>query len=267
VTALLAMPFCFFPKLQKTRKGGNFISYLCHGLAFFLIFLAPLLGKGQFEILRRELEEKSLSRSGCYRMLIFWEWLYAGLALGLLLGTDRLGMAEVRRLFFALPREGFFWFSGAFGGMAWLTLGLWKSFRWKSFFRRITRDVAILFPITPREARLFAVLSGTAGVCEEILYRLFLYQYARSLGVSPGGAHLIGALAFGFAHVYQGWFGVVSAFSLGALFSVLFTATGSLILPMAVHVWIDLLVLLYRPSGASLFVSSRGFCYNKKNTP
>lgn len=192
-------------------------------------------------------------------MLIFWEWLYAGLALGLLLGTDRLGMAEARRLFSLLPREGFLWFFAALGGMAWLTLGLWKSFRWKSFFRRITRDVAILFPITPREARLFAVLSGTAGVCEEILYRLFLYRYALSLGVSPGGAHLIGALAFGFAHAYQGWFGAVSAFFLGAFFSVLFVATGSLILPMAVHVWIDLLVLLYRPSGASLFCLFSGF--------
>ncbi|HOO63651.1 MAG TPA: type II CAAX endopeptidase family protein [Synergistaceae bacterium] len=225
------------------------------------------MGKGQFAVLERALSEGHLSRSSCYRMLIFWEWLYTGIALSLLVSFGEFGEGELRKIFFSFPEKGCsLIFAALFlGGV--LTLALVKSSEVRAFFRSTTQKVRILFPSSFREACLFAVLCCTAGICEEILYRLFVFHYFFSLGLSPVSAHLSGALAFGFAHTYQGWPGVAEALGLGIFFSLLFAATDSLLPCMLIHAWIDLLVLLYRDGKDPFFVSFPGICYNKRNKP
>jgi membrane protease YdiL (CAAX protease family) len=101
-------------------------------------------------------------------------------------------------------------------------------------------------PVSREERLWFAVISVTAGVCEEVLYRGFLIRY-----FSDGPWHLalalalvISSVAFGFAHGYQGLSGIISTGVGGAMFSVIFFITGSLWLPMALHAFVDLNVLL-----------------------
>ena len=59
------------------------------------------------------------------------------------------------------------------------------------------------------------------------------------------------ALAFGWAHLYQGAGGVISTALIGVLLTVLYLVTGSLLVPMLVHVAIDLLAMLRAPRRVS----------------
>jgi membrane protease YdiL (CAAX protease family) len=57
---------------------------------------------------------------------------------------------------------------------------------------------------------------------------------------------VLAALAFGWAHLYQGWTGVLATALLGGLFAWLYWATGSLLLPVLLHVLVDLRAMLVR---------------------
>lgn len=112
------------------------------------------------------------------------------------------------------------------------------------------RGLSFFLPVTATERRWFAVLSVTAGICEELLYRGFLLHYLRGLPMHPGlaSALLISSAAFGLAHLYQGITGVLQTAVMGAVLGVLFAATGHIALPMILHAAIDLrLLLLLRP--------------------
>jgi|SRR5271154_4616295 len=112
------------------------------------------------------------------------------------------------------------------------------------------KRLAFILPDTREERAWFALVSVTAGICEEVLYRGFLIRY---LSYSPWHAGLwialgISSIAFGMAHGYQGLSGIIGTAMLGAVMVVVFAATGSLWLPMALHAVIDLRILfMLRP--------------------
>lgn len=92
----------------------------------------------------------------------------------------------------------------------------------------------------------FAALAVTAGVTEEWIWRGFaataLHAAWPQLPMLPTVAVL--ALAFGWAHFYQGPGGMLATAVLGGLFAWLYLSSGSLLLPMLLHVLIDLRALL-----------------------
>lgn len=113
------------------------------------------------------------------------------------------------------------------------------------FRQRIAGRLAPLdffLPTRPAEFRLFPILCLAAGTCEEILYRAFLLAYLCSgpFPLPAWPALACAALLFGLAHLYQGLSGVLATAVLGLVFSLLFLATGSLVLPMLLHTLIDL---------------------------
>ena len=57
-------------------------------------------------------------------------------------------------------------------------------------------------------------------------------------------------MLFGLAHWYQGRLGVLATGAVGAVLTQLYLTTGSLLLPMVLHVLIDLRLLLDRPAPA-----------------
>nr|WP_204331977.1 CPBP family glutamic-type intramembrane protease [Geodermatophilus sabuli] len=103
-----------------------------------------------------------------------------------------------------------------------------------------------LLPRTPGERRLFTLVGVTAGVCEEWLYRGFFLAVAAALagGLPEPLLVLVAAAAFGLAHAYQGVAGVVTTGVLGGVLAGLYLDTGSLLLPVLLHVLIDLRFLL-----------------------
>jgi membrane protease YdiL (CAAX protease family) len=103
-----------------------------------------------------------------------------------------------------------------------------------------------LLPRTAGERRLFTIVGLTAGICEEWLYRGFFLAVVAALagGLPPGLLVLIAALAFGVAHAYQGRVGILTTGLLGGVMAALYLQTGSLLLPVLLHVAIDLRFLL-----------------------
>lgn len=110
------------------------------------------------------------------------------------------------------------------------------------------RDMLRMFPQTRNERITFAALAVTAGVGEEIVWRGFGLTLLLLLlpNLHPALPITLAALAFGLAHLYQGFAGMVYTAAIGAALAALFWASGSLLWPMLLHVLLDLRILLVR---------------------
>lgn len=100
-----------------------------------------------------------------------------------------------------------------------------------------------------RDERLgWAALSVTAGVTEEVIWRGFGLGLLFALlpATHPAAPIVLAAVAFGWAHLYQGAIGVLATAMIGGLLALLFWASGSLLWPIVLHILIDLRVLLTR---------------------
>jgi membrane protease YdiL (CAAX protease family) len=108
-------------------------------------------------------------------------------------------------------------------------------------------DIRALLPRNRGELPYGAGLALTAGVVEELLFRLALP--ALLFGVLGNGPLAFGlaALLFGALHLYQGPLGITFAFLLGLLFTALYVLSGSILLPIALHALIDLRSLVLIP--------------------
>ena len=121
-------------------------------------------------------------------------------------------------------------------------------------------SIAYYLPRTGRERALFALVCVTAGVCEEIIFRGWIIRYLAALpaGLTLWGSLGVSAALFGLVHLYQGWRGVALTAVLGGLLGFLFLNTGSLIVPIVLHVLIDLRALLLMPRTAAVGAESAG---------
>jgi len=98
--------------------------------------------------------------------------------------------------------------------------------------------VAFLLPGTPDEYRGFLLLSVTAGICEEMMVRGYLtWVFAAYVGV--GAAVVLASIAFGVAHLYQGWTGVLKTGIVGIVMGGIVLASGWLLPAMLLHALID----------------------------
>ncbi|HEY6072509.1 MAG TPA: CPBP family intramembrane glutamic endopeptidase, partial [Anaerolineales bacterium] len=98
-----------------------------------------------------------------------------------------------------------------------------------------------LMPQGPRETLIFTALAATAGVCEEFLYRGFVFAAVERATGSIAVAGLASSVLFAVAHFYQGARGVISTFGAGLIFVAARMATGSLVAPVAAHFFADVL--------------------------
>lgn len=108
-------------------------------------------------------------------------------------------------------------------------------------------DIRALLPRTRGELPYGAGLSLSAGTFEELLFRLGLPALAFAVTGDALVAFLGATLLFGVLHVYQGPLGIVFSTVLGAIFVVLYLVTGSILVPIALHVVIDLRSMVLIP--------------------
>jgi membrane protease YdiL (CAAX protease family) len=104
--------------------------------------------------------------------------------------------------------------------------------------RRRLANLERMLPRTDTELALFWVLALTAGVCEETLYRGYLFWY---LGhwLPVVAVLAVGAIVFGIGHSYQGPRGVLTTTLAGLVAGGVYLLTGSLYLPMVLHAFMD----------------------------
>jgi len=87
-----------------------------------------------------------------------------------------------------------------------------------------------------------------AGVSEELLFRgLFTAAVVDVVGLSVGAAVVVVSIGFGLMHVYQGWRGVLVTGLVGFALSALYLSSRSLLMPMLLHVLVDLRGLVAVP--------------------
>lgn len=108
-------------------------------------------------------------------------------------------------------------------------------------------DIGALLPRTRGELPYGAGLSLSAGVFEELLFRLAFPALLFGIGVDGPLAFLLAAVLFGFLHLYQKALGVLFATLLGVLFAYLYVVSGTIVLPIVVHALFDLRSLVLLP--------------------
>lgn len=99
---------------------------------------------------------------------------------------------------------------------------------------------AKIFPHSDRESVLFCGLSLTAGVCEEFLYRGFVFAALTGASVPTWAVLLISSVLFGLAHAYQGRGGILGTLLLGIVFGTARILYDSLVPVVFWHIAVDL---------------------------
>lgn len=208
---------------------------------FVLVILVAVPMLSFFTARRPEL--RLIPRIDLYVSAVVSQWVLTVMAIGLLLlGGSGLASAGIR----SLPAARFgIWTAGlTLGTLAGLALmmvlesrGLWPP---------DSDLVEILIPRTPRERLLAVVLvAPTAAICEELLYRGFLFPRLLDWSDSITWALVVSSLGFGLAHAYQGVHGMVRSALLGVLLTVPLVRTGSLYPSIASHFLIDAVALVW----------------------
>lgn len=214
---------------------------LDHGLALMLLFIA-LEGKWQISHLVAMLKHGvSYARLQVYYETIFLLWL---LAIWLLLTWMTLDRAW-STLGFSLGN----WLSWIIGPPVLGLVILLVYAQRRSILavpseklekvRQRMGDVLAILPRTAREYRWFAVLSVTAGCCEELLYRGFMIWYLNHW-CPPWLSLILSCAAFGIAHYYQGLKGILKTGIGGLLLGIVYLLTETLLWPVVAHALIDL---------------------------
>jgi membrane protease YdiL (CAAX protease family) len=220
-------------------------------LALVIVVLFPLLDRGKLANLR--VNPTRQARVAVYRraILVLWSASAAALVIGpgrdlFMVQFPTVGpwMESHRMLATAAALAAGAFFVATLGqGLACLHSAAWRQRVAPAF-----ASLKFLLPVSSVERRWWVLLSLSAGICEELLYRGYLVHFL--IGCQQGllTAWLLSSLAFGLAHLYQGWHGVLTSFAMGLVFGAVAIATGSLFLSIVLHALIDLQVLwMYRP--------------------
>jgi len=97
-----------------------------------------------------------------------------------------------------------------------------------------------IMPETKSQVLVFTILlSVTAGICEELIFRAYLFNLIDTY-TGTIGAILISSLVFGFWHIYLGWKEVLRTSIMGVIFCSIYIFTGNIIIPIILHIFIDI---------------------------
>ena len=108
-------------------------------------------------------------------------------------------------------------------------------------------DIRALLPRVRAELKYGVGLGLSAGIFEELLFRLGIPALLFGIiGLGPL-SFAIGALIFGMLHLYQGPLGILFAALLGLVFAALYVLTGSIAAPIVLHALVDLRSLVLIP--------------------
>jgi membrane protease YdiL (CAAX protease family) len=191
----------------------------------------------------RDRQLRQMPRFALYLSAAISQWVLAGLGL-LIFFLSSLSAFSIglRRL---APGTALAW-AGALVALSVAGIRLGLFFERRGWWPPEAELVHLLIPKT-RQEKFWSVLllAPTAALCEEFLYRGFLLAQLDQWLRSGAWAWAASSLAFGLAHVYQGWNGMVRASLLGALLAYPVIHLGSLYPSMLAHGLIDALALVW----------------------
>ena len=203
----------------------------------------PLAGFIGYRRLLRKIEAgMPVNRSHLYLQTIFWQWVLFALAMIVWAWSDRPWVAL--GVSFELNSRLLIGAALTVAGIAFFFAQLHQVARASQQelqdMESAFGELSIMMPLNGSELARFNMLSLTAGIVEETLWRGFLFWYLSHV-MPLWTAAIISAVGFGLAHSYQGLANVPRVAMIGAVFSGLYLLTGSLWLPIILHASIDLL--------------------------
>lgn len=214
------------------------------------MLVESLWGKWSHERMLRRRDHDPKALTGMYRSWIAGSW--AVTALVLLVVAVAPGVAS-SDLGLTLPGEMSTTLGMAAGAGVGLVLMAVLRHRGVRFGRGAP-EVASLTAMRPRNAaeRLHGLaMAVTAGICEEIVYRGFLIALGVGvLGLGTKPAAYLALALFVMGHLYQGWRGMLLVAVAGNGLTMLYLKTGSLLLPILLHILIDVVALAATPKPA-----------------
>ena len=211
-------------------------------LTAIIIVILPLWGVVDNRRFQRKAAEGAPDvRVNYYRQILAFEWVMAGIFLAVWLAKGR-GLAS---LGLGLQAGAWFWPGVgltlvALGGLIGQAVLAMRSPEKLGEFREQFADLESLLPHDRREMWWWRLISVTAGICEEVVYRGFLIAVLAA-AMNTWAAVLVAAFIFGLNHAYQGPKGILKTGLVGLALGGLFVLTGSLWAPMLVHAVMDLL--------------------------
>jgi membrane protease YdiL (CAAX protease family) len=107
---------------------------------------------------------------------------------------------------------------------------------------------APFLPSKKVELFYYFILAISAGICEEIVFRGFLLNYFIAFFQNITLAIIVSTFLFAIVHIYQGIKAVGKIFVFSLIFALLFLWSESLLLPIILHVLVDVI------SGISAFL-------------
>lgn len=106
-------------------------------------------------------------------------------------------------------------------------------------FASKSKTVVNYLPKSREELSWYIMVAISAGFCEEILFRVFVFEFAlKYIGVI--GSILFANVIFAITHIDTGIKNLVGAFILGLVFSLVYYFTQNIWIVVALHISIDL---------------------------
>ena len=204
--------------------------------------LMVLLITGTSILGSRHTRQGGLARSHMetYALTIAWEWILAGVALwGLWLRKIPIRQVigrwsgGIRAWMTDLGGALLFWI------MAMTCLAVVSVLLQLLHMENAQKKLAELAPQSLGEMAIWIVVSLSAGICEEFVFRGYLQRQFSLLSGRVWAGVLCSSLLFGAAHGYEGLSGMIIIALFGAMFSVLAIWSRGLRMGMIAHGWHD----------------------------
>ncbi len=102
-----------------------------------------------------------------------------------------------------------------------------------------TKDIYFYLPKSKGEFNWFILLSISAGICEEIIFRLFLFEFLHE-HINVWIAFVLTNIIFALTHIGSGKQNIINVFILGLLFSAIYYFSGNIWIAVFLHIAIDI---------------------------
>lgn len=230
-------------------------------LCIFIAIILYTSAQGNLEYKDFKKLNSSKKRQAYFRKWIRESYLFFGLAalVGLVLLGEPTKIVEPivnQSLSDSIPNyvktdsdalQGFY-FGAAFGLAVALVATVVRAKKSMKSKIQTLGDIDALVPQNVSERKLGIYISVAAGINEELFFRAALPVVLFAITRNVSLAIVISIVVFGLGHIYQGWKGVLGTAVLGWILFKVFVLSGNILVPILLHIAIDLWGLVILPS-------------------